>query len=91
MTTTENKRIDLDQGAAEFIEAAYRAKIKEELIGQWPQILEEQPELIKKLLDDEATKNRFIDILTEEALQEAKELTEFKGTLKSKGGSNNIW
>lgn len=91
MTTTENKRIDLDQGAGEFIEAAYRAKIKEELISQWPQILGEQDELIKKLLDDEATKNRFIEILTEEALKEAKELTEFKGTLKSRGGSNNIW
>lgn len=91
MTTTENKRVDLEQGAGQFIEAAYRAKIKEELIGQWPQILEEQPELVKKLLDDEATKARFIEILTEEALKEAKELTEFNATLKSKGHSNNIW
>jgi pyruvate/2-oxoglutarate dehydrogenase complex dihydrolipoamide dehydrogenase (E3) component len=91
MTTTENKRIDLDQGAGEALAEAYRVKIRDELLSRYPQILEEQDELLKKLLQDEYIKNRFIEILTEEGVKELKEVTQIKATLKNKGGSDEIW
>ena len=91
MTTTQNKRIDLDETAAEQITELYRQQIKQELLSQWNNILSEQDEIVQELLKDEYIKEQFIKILTERGVKDLQEATELKGTLKNHGGSNNIW